>query len=130
MQCGELVDRMWTMPCCSNLWVALLQAELTANLHASVNGCCTGNGVRALYHAWEGITRFAEGVATVNLFLNRAAPLVVESHLPYAGRVVLRNKQAHTAIVRIPNWGGAQSASCFCSMSGWCQAAWLGTICC
>jgi len=28
----------------------------------------------------------------------------VDSYLPYEGRVVLRNKQAHTALVRIPGW--------------------------
>ena len=28
----------------------------------------------------------------------------VDSYLPYEGKVVLRNKQAHTALVRIPGW--------------------------
>ena len=37
-------------------------------------GCCTANGAQGLYYAWHGITRFDNGVATVNLFLNRAAP--------------------------------------------------------
>jgi hypothetical protein len=98
------------------------QAELTANLHASVNGCCTGNGVRALYHAWEGITRFADGIATVNLLLNRATPwLDVESHLPYAGKVVLQNKQAQTVLVRIPYWVDRQALTC--SIMQWAQSA-------
>src|SRR5262249_18307723 len=36
-------------------------------------GCCSANGSIGLYYAWEGITRFKSGVATVNLFLNRAS---------------------------------------------------------
>ena len=81
------------------------QAALTANLNSAIYGCCTANGSRALYHAWEGITRFDQGVATVNLFLNRASAWIdVDSYLPYEGRVVLHNKRAHTALVRIPSW--------------------------
>jgi len=68
-------------------------------------GCCTVNGNDCLYYAWHGITRFDEGVATVNLFLNRASPWMdVNSYLPYEGKVTLRNKKAHTAMVRIPRW--------------------------
>jgi hypothetical protein len=70
-----------------------------------IAGCCPGNGSHALYYAWHGITRFHEGVATVNLFLNRASPWMdVDSYLPFQGKIVLHNKQAHTAIVRIPGW--------------------------
>ena len=44
-------------------------------------------------------------MATVNLFLNRASPWMdVDSYLPYEGKVVLHNKQARTALVRIPVW--------------------------
>jgi hypothetical protein len=68
-------------------------------------GCCTANGSQALYYAWHGITRFDDGVATVNLFLNRASAWMdVDSYLPFQGKVVLHNKQAHTALVRIPGW--------------------------
>ena len=71
----------------------------------SVAGCCTANGAQGIYYAWHGITRFDRGVATVNLFLNRASPWMdVDSFLPYQGKVVLHNKQAHTALVRIPGW--------------------------
>ena len=90
------------------------QAALTGNLRSEVSGCCTGNGARALYHAWEGITRFAGGVATVNLFLNRtSAWLDIDSHLPYEGKVLLHNKQAHTMFVRIPFWVDRQRLTCF-----------------
>ncbi len=90
------------------------QAGLTANLRSAIYGCCTGNGTRSLYHAWEGITRFAQGVATVNLWLNRAATwLDVDSYLPYEGKVVLHNKQAHTVCVRIPYWVDRHALVCF-----------------
>jgi hypothetical protein len=77
-------------------------------------GCCTANGAQGICYAWHGITRFEDGVATVNLFLNRAAPWVdVDSYLPYEGKVVLHNKQAHTALVRIPGWVDQAKVSCF-----------------
>ena len=68
-------------------------------------GCCTANGGQAIYYAWHGITRFDRGIATVNMFLNRVSPWMdVASHLPYEGRVELHNRQARTAMVRIPRW--------------------------
>ncbi len=68
-------------------------------------GCCIGSGPWGLYFVWHGITRFDRGVATVNLFLNRASAWMdIDSYVPYEGKVVLRNKKAHTAIVRIPGW--------------------------
>ena len=71
----------------------------------AVHGCCTANGAIGLYYAWHGITRFNNGIAQVNLFLNRASSWMdVDSYLPYEGKVVLHNKQAHTAHVRVPSW--------------------------
>ena len=68
-------------------------------------GCCTGNGSLALYAAWEGIVRFCDGLATVNLLLNRASPWVdVDSYLPFEGRVRITNKSAGSLAVRIPGW--------------------------
>jgi len=68
-------------------------------------GCCSANGSIGLYYAWHGITRFNGNVATVNLFLNRASEWMdVDSYLPYEGKVVLHNKKAKTALVRVPNW--------------------------
>lgn len=70
-----------------------------------IAGCCTANCTMGLYYAWHGITRFQDGIATVNLFLNRASTWMdVDSYLPYEGKVVLRNKGAHTAMVRVPAW--------------------------
>ena len=67
--------------------------------------CCTANAARGLYNAWEAITRCVGEEGQVNLLLNRAAPwLDVESHLPYEGRVVIRNKTCSRIAVRIPAW--------------------------
>ncbi len=67
--------------------------------------CCTGNCIPALYFAWESIVRCEDGVAQVNLLLNRASPwLDIESYLPYEGKVLIRNKTARILSVRIPKW--------------------------
>lgn len=67
--------------------------------------CCNANCAMALYKAWSSIVRHADGVAQVNLLLNRASPwLDVDSYLPYEGRVVLKNKTSRKARVRIPTW--------------------------
>jgi hypothetical protein len=79
----------------------------------SIATCCTVNGAQGLYYAWHGITRFNNGVATVNLFLNRAAPWMdVDSYLPYEGKVVLHNKEARVAMVRIPGWLDGEKIRC------------------
>lgn len=65
------------------------------------------------YFVWEAITRYHNGAAQVNLLLNRASAwLDIESHLPYEGKVVLRNKGCHTISVRIPRWADRQSLVC------------------
>jgi hypothetical protein len=67
--------------------------------------CCTGNASQGLYYAWEGALREDAGAAVVNLLLNRAGRIVdVDSHLPHAGRVDVRVKQACRVSVRIPRW--------------------------
>jgi hypothetical protein len=69
--------------------------------------CCTYNGLIGLYHAWESIVRGDGGgvTARVNLLLNRASPwLDIDSHLPWEGRVVIRNRTARRVAVRIPRW--------------------------
>jgi hypothetical protein len=73
--------------------------------YPSTNGCCSGNGTQAFYYAWESVVRAQNGDARVNLLLNRASPwLDVDSHLPYEGKVVIRNKTARSIAVRIPGW--------------------------
>jgi len=67
--------------------------------------CCTGNATQGLYYAWEGAVRESSDTAEVNLFLNRASRLLdVDSHLPYEGKVSIRNKGARRIRVRIPAW--------------------------
>jgi hypothetical protein len=84
-----------------------------------VAGCCSANGAIALYYAWEGITGFSDGVATVNMFLNRASSWMdIDSYLPYEGKVELRNKQARTALVRIPNWVELEEVKSFVNGHG------------
>ncbi|MHB9037268.1 MAG: hypothetical protein ACYC64_11435 [Armatimonadota bacterium] len=79
-----------------------------------INGCCSANGAISLYYAWHGITRYDKGIATVNLFLNRASKWMdIDSYLPYEGKVVLKNKMAHTALVRIPGWLDSKSVRCY-----------------
>jgi hypothetical protein len=70
-----------------------------------IYGCCSANTPMGLYYAWHGTTRFQDGIATVNLFLNRASSWMdINSYLPYEGKVEILNKQAKTALVRIPMW--------------------------
>ena len=66
---------------------------------------CSTRGEMGLFYVWDGMLRHSDGVVRVNLLLNRASPWMdVDSHLPYEGKVVLRNKSAQEAFVRIPVW--------------------------
>jgi hypothetical protein len=85
---------------------------LTRGYQKNTAGCCTVNGAQGYYYAWHGITRFKDGIATVNLFLNRASRhMDIDSYLPYEGKVVLHNKLAKTALVRIPSWLDRETVS-------------------
>jgi hypothetical protein len=78
-----------------------------------IQQCCTGNGSRALYFVWEAIIQYQDGTAQVNLLLNRASPWMdVDSYLPYEGKVVLKNKTAQNAVVRIPQWVDKTKVHC------------------
>ena len=67
--------------------------------------CCGTHGNMGLFYAADATVRYQGGTARVNLLLNRSTPwLDVDSHLPYEGKVVLKNKQARAAFVRIPLW--------------------------
>ena len=71
----------------------------------STSLCCSPHGNMGLFYAWDGALRHDSGVVRVNLLLNRASPwLDVDSYLPYEGKVVLRNKSASEAWVRMPLW--------------------------
>ena len=67
--------------------------------------CCMGNGTQALYYAWSKIVEPRGEAVQVNLLLNRVSPWMdVESYLPYEGKVVLHNKTAKAAYVRLPHF--------------------------
>lgn len=88
--------------------------------------CCSPWGAIGMYYAWDGTLRYADGVARINLLLNHASPWMdIESCLPYEGKVMLRNKQARQALVRIPLWAEKKSVQC---RSGGREAAtgWFG----
>ena len=89
-------------------------ASTPTNLRdAAVSQCCTGNATQGLYYAWEGIVRYRDGAAQVNLLLNRASQwLDIDSYLPYEGRVVIRNKKATRVSVRIPSWVNRREIQC------------------
>jgi hypothetical protein len=75
--------------------------------------CCSPHGNMGIFYAWDGILRYFEGVAQVNLLLNRVSPWMdIDSYLPYEGKVVLRNKAAREALVRIPLYVDKQTVSC------------------
>ena len=75
--------------------------------------CCNANMMLAMHKAWDGIVRFDNGLAQVNLLLNRASPWVdIDSYLPYEGKVVLRNKTAERMSVRMPLWVDRQALRC------------------
>lgn len=68
--------------------------------------CCTSNGFKGYYYAWNGIVQDqGDGNIQVNLLMNRASPwLDVDSYLPYEGKVVVKNKQAKNISIRLPKW--------------------------
>ncbi|MBU4272516.1 MAG: hypothetical protein KKE86_15595 [Planctomycetes bacterium] len=75
--------------------------------------CCSPHGNMGVFYAWDGTLRYRDGVAQVNLLLNRASPWMdVDSYLPYEGKVVLKNKEAREALVRIPLWVDKKSVRC------------------
>jgi len=94
--------------------VGLFASYLVPDFSAGrIMQCCTANAARGIYYAWESITRQRGEDAEVNLLLNRAAPwLDVESHLPYEGRAVIRNKTARRIDVRIPAWVSRKDLEC------------------
>jgi DUF1680 family protein len=88
--------------------------------------CCQGNIPVGLYQAWESIVRYNQGLAQVNLLLNRASRWVdVDSYLPYEGKVVLKNKTAEKLSVRIPLWADKRAVRCQVNGAN-LPVTWLG----
>jgi hypothetical protein len=77
------------------------------------NGTTASVYVEPFYYVWEGIVRYKEGVAQINLLLNRASPwLDIDSYLPYEGKVVIKNKTAKGLAIRIPRWVDKSKVQC------------------
>ena len=92
-------------------------AHATANDFSTgktaITACCTGNGARTLYQAWEHILDYADGQLKVHLLLNRASTWAdVDSYIPYEGRVDVRVKQDCDLSVRIPEWVKPEEVAC------------------
>jgi hypothetical protein len=89
--------------------------------------CCSPHGNMGLFYAWDGTLRHDDGTVRINLLLNRASPWMdVDSHIPYEGRVVLRNKSAREAFVRIPL--GTERGSVRCAVgSTEVSPKWFGS---
>ena len=76
--------------------------------------CCNSQGNMGLFYAWDATLRYRDGVAEINLLLNRASPwLDIDSYLPYEGKVVIKNKVAREAWVRIPLWVDKKEVRCW-----------------
>ena len=75
--------------------------------------CCNSNIPQGMYKAWSGILRPQGDGVQVNLLLNRASAWMdIDSYLPYEGKVVLKNKTARSASVRIPRWADRSAVRC------------------
>jgi hypothetical protein len=75
--------------------------------------CCSPWGNIGIFYAWDGMLRYCDGVARVNLLLNRASPWMdIDSYIPHEGKVVLRNKTAREAWVRIPLYVNTSAVEC------------------
>ena len=88
--------------------------------------CCSPHGNMGLYYAWDATLRYSNGVARVNLLLNRASPWMdIDSYIPYQGKVVLRNKQAKEAFVRMPLYVDLETVTCTVGKDK-VRPTWLG----
>jgi hypothetical protein len=97
-----------------------------APLKINAGMCCCTHGNMGTFYAWDGALRYGEGRVRVSLLLNRASPwLDVDSHLPYEGKLVLRNKAAREIWVRIPLWVDGKRLQCQVSGKS-ARPEWLG----
>ena len=97
-------------------WCGLI--NLQGVIDPTQNGLIiAGPYLEPFYFVWESIVRYKEANANVNLLLNRVSPwLDVESHLPYEGKVLIRNKTAKNISIRIPAW--VEKAKLRCDVAG------------
>jgi hypothetical protein len=97
--------------------------------HIGIQHCCTGNGSRTIYYAWEKILKYQDGVLRVNLLLNRASTWAdVYSRIPYEGQVDLKIKRpCKRLLIRMPEYVKAKNGSVQCSVNDKARAfTWEG----
>jgi len=88
--------------------------------------CCSPHGNMGLFYAWDATIRHSDGTARVNLLLNRASPWMdVDSYIPYEGKVVLKNKTAKEAFVRVPLYVNLRTVRCTVGTKS-LQPRWFG----
>ena len=83
-----------------------------------IQHCCTGNGTRSIYYAWENILHFRDGEMRINLLLNRASRQAdIHSFIPYEGRVDVKAKvDLGRLLIRAPEWIPAGSHEVHCTV--------------
>lgn len=95
-------------------------------LDPTSNGTHGSNYLEPFYYVWESIVRYKDGAAQINLLLNRASPwLDIDSHLPYEGKVVIKNKTAKNIALRVPRWVSKNKARCHVNEAG-ASFFWVG----
>ena len=78
----------------------------------AIGHCCTGNGTRTIYYAWEKTIACDGQTLRVNLLLNRASRWAdIDSHIPYAGIVDVHAKQPLAVEIRLPEWVKQEDAN-------------------
>ena len=105
--------------------------------HIGIQHCCTGNGTRALYYAWENVMTcrtVREGSRSfryldVNILLNRADEWAdLHGCIPYEGRVDLKVKQSLQDVrLRLPEWVATGDKAVRCTVADKpCELKWEG----
>jgi len=85
-----------------------------------VANCCTGNGTRTIFYAWQRMLDYKNNELRVHLLLNRASAWAdVQSYIPYQGRLDLKiKKPCDSVLVRVPEWIEDRSPTVSCQQNG------------
>ena len=80
---------------------------------ANIDPGYTGVYMQHYYYVHDAALREGNGVVRVNLPLNRvSASADLHSYLPYEGKLVLKNKTAKKALIRVPGWVTKRDVKC------------------
>ena len=95
-------------------------------LGSGIQHCCTANGARSLFFAWNQILTYHDGALSVNLLLNRVSRWAdIDSYIPYLGRVVVHVKQSLELSLRIPEWATPENTHATINDAA-CRIEWNG----